>query len=237
MQEQITTISFFQFQGWANKWWALGQMGQSKELFSNIPGNTFSKMLGSGAGNGFSIWPNFGVYGLLNVWQKEQDAESFFNHNAHFQTLKNKANGHWTVFLKTIMVHGQWEGRCPFEVTNSQPTHPLIAVLTRATIYTKKLPYFWQWVPAVSQSISNQPGLIFAAGVGELPLVQQATFSIWENHDALQQYAYQSHYHKNVVKKTRAMGWYKEELFARFQPYKEVGSWHGELLLNPYFTA
>lgn len=50
----------------------------------------------------------------------------------------------------------------------------------------------------------------------------------------MMQYAYTSQYHKEVVQKTRELGWYKEELFARFVPYKSEGSWEGENILSAY---
>lgn len=60
------------------------------------------------------------------------------------------------------------------------------------------------------------PGLIFSVGIGELPLIQQATFSIWENIEAMTDYAYKSPQHKKVIQMTQKINWYKEELFARF---------------------
>lgn len=35
-------------------------------------------MLGSGVGNGFSIWLNFGVYGMFGVWENEGVVMCFF---------------------------------------------------------------------------------------------------------------------------------------------------------------
>jgi hypothetical protein len=44
---------------------------------------------------------------------------------------------------------------------------------------------------------------------------------------AMQQYAYKSQHHIEVMKRTRAENWYTEELFARFEPIAASGTWHG----------
>jgi hypothetical protein len=51
----------------------------------------------------------------------------------------------------------------------------------------------------------------------------QATFSLWESAESMMDYAYKNPKHAEMVKKTRELGWYSEELFARFQPYKIEG--------------
>jgi hypothetical protein len=35
-------------------------------------------------------------------------------------------------------------------------------------------------------------------------------------------YAYNANPHKGIIKETRTQKWYKEELFARFIPYKTI---------------
>jgi hypothetical protein len=40
-------------------------------------------------------------------------------------------------------------------------------------------------------------------------------------------YAYKNKNHREVVQLTRKLGWYKEELFARFVPFKYSGQWNG----------
>jgi hypothetical protein len=52
----------------------------------------------------------------------------------------------------------------------------------------------------------------------------QATFSVWSSADAMFDYAYSNPKHAEMVKKTRELNWYSEELFARFEPYKVEGS-------------
>jgi heme-degrading monooxygenase HmoA len=88
---------------------------------------------------------------------------------------------------------------------------------------------FWQYVPTSQRPIQQGcKGLIYTKGIGESPLVQMATFSLWENMEALKNFAYHSPEHQVAIQKTRQLDWYKEEMFVRFQPYRSVGTWGGK---------
>ncbi|MFN7115197.1 MAG: hypothetical protein ACK4TA_00265 [Saprospiraceae bacterium] len=233
-KKQLVTFTLFRFSGWRNRWWAFRQMGLSAQLLRGVAGLQFGKMLGSGGGKGFSVLPNLGVYGLLGVWEDENAARQFFTHHSFFQANLQHTQEYWTIFLNAYMAHGQWDGQSPFQLHDPPDENAPIAVLTRATIHTRRLWHFWQHVPRVSHSIEAHPGKLFSIGVGELPIVQQVTFSLWENAAAMKNYAYQSRVHSNVVKQTRRYNWYKEELFARFVPIATEGTWGGSNPLANY---
>jgi hypothetical protein len=59
--------------------------------------------------------------------------------------------------------------------------------------------------------------LQFSLGIGEIPFLKQATFSIWENIESMKSFAYKSADHIAVIQKTRTENWYREELFVRFR--------------------
>ena len=143
----------------------------------------------------------------------------------------------WTVYMRTVMTHGQWDSVEPFQIREKMDENQVVGVITRATIRTKHLWRFWRFVPPVSHSVAKREGLLFSVGIGELPIIQQATFSLWQNSHLMKAYAYQSRFHKEVVRRTRELGWYKEELFARFHPYASEGSWHGQNPLAAYLSA
>jgi hypothetical protein len=105
-------------------------------------------------------------------------------------------------------------------------------VLTRASIRITKLISFWRKVGNVSKSLEDYDGLVLSIGVGEWPLIQQATLSIWKTQAEMIDYAYKNKKHLEVVRLTRKLNWYKEELFARFIPYKFLGNWKGKNVEN-----
>jgi hypothetical protein len=224
MEKQIVTVTLFRFAGFNNRFWAFGQMGRRPFQKGLAEGLTFGKMLGTGGDKGFSVLPNWGVYGWLGVWNSEADARDFFRQNTVFQSFTQRASEHFTVYLQTTMAHGLWDGETPFTVTAPFNPSESVAVLTRATIKPSLLYRFWQYVPLTSRSIETAEGRILSIGVGELPLIQQATFSLWTSGKAMMDYAYKSRYHAEVVKKTRELGWYSEELFARFKVLYTEGS-------------
>ena len=57
------------------------QLGYSS--LADVSGLQFYKMLGTGAGSGFSIFPNLGQYAMLCVWENDQAAEAFFEHDPY----------------------------------------------------------------------------------------------------------------------------------------------------------
>lgn len=225
----VTTISFLHFKGLSASWNGFRQMGLSRDRLKGIPGMTFGKMLGTGAGQGFKMWPNWNVYGLLQCWSSESSADSFFSTHPWWQLLLDYSDEQWTTYMQAVKTHGTWDGMEPFHVASgSFQADDLVGVLTRATIARAHLWHFWSRVARVSRAITDIPHKpLFSMGIGELPVIQQATFSFWRSTHEMTAYAYKHPYHKEVVSKTRKNGWYAEELFARFRPYRSTGTWNG----------
>jgi heme-degrading monooxygenase HmoA len=234
-----TTLTFFRFPNLKSKLWAFGQMQFAHSFIAKSPGLIFYKLMGSGRDIGFSIFPDWGVYALLGVWDNEQAANDFFNHSAIYKRYQRKSSEQWTIFMKPIQTKGLWSGGNPFTISSAlDSNNPLIAVITRATIKPNKLLKFWRFVPISQRPIQRGcEGLIYTKGVGEAPVIQMATFSVWENLDALKKYAYNSLEHREAIKKTHQIDWYKEEMFTRFQPFKTIGTWEGKDLLAHYLNS
>ena len=66
-----------------------------------------------------------------------------------------------------------------------------------------------------------------AAGLGEAPLVRQATLSLWTNAAAMDAYA-RSGAHQEAIRSAYAGGYFSESMFVRFAPIDLRGTWKGQ---------
>lgn len=182
--------------------------------------------MGSGAGKGFSLWPDFNVYSLLLVFKNDESIkQQVLSHPAH-QLYTQYSDAHYNVLMHPISAHGLWNNLQPFVTTKNIALlpHQQVGVITRASIKKNLIWKFWQFVPAVSRQVGKNTDVLFSKGIGEVPLVEQATFSIWPNLEAIRKFAYQGMNHAEAVKKTRQLNWYSEEMFARFSIEETFGS-------------
>lgn len=233
MAPELTTFTLLRFGDLANKAWAFTQMGRMTgwplaNPLADVAGLRFGRLLGSGGGNGFGLQPNFGVYAWLAHWDDRAVANTFFEDHPWYQSIVHRTCGRATFFLLPTMTHGKWSGQKPFTPAPDayDPAGP-VAVITRATIRTRKLPDFWRYVPQTSASIYDHPARLLSVGIGEYPIFMQATFSVWSSGKAMQNFAYRGKHHKRVVRLTRERDWYKEEMFTRFQITGVEGEWEG----------
>jgi len=224
----ITTLTLFGIK--KGHWrWGLAQMGTMPPQLKVVAGLNFFKLLGSGKGRVFSLTPDFYLYGMMAVWETETAADIFFTSSPIIKEYEQHCNEQWTVKLAPSKAHGLWDGVNPFiPIKTNRSDNQLMAVLTRASINLRALPAFWKYGKETSKAIEKAPGLVAAIGLGELPFVRQATFSIWENQEKMMDYAYKTAHHQEVIKKTRSDNWYSEELFARFKVLSATGTWKGK---------
>ena len=219
----MTSLIFLHFR--KNKWWAFKQMGSHRKFFSDIDGLTFYKMLGTGSDPGFSMYPDFSTYALLLNWNDESSANEYFKSNPYFNSLISRADSYRRVSLSCFKSVGKWDNENPFidDQNKIESDKYKVGVITRATIHFSKLVYFWRSVKSASDAISSAQGVSFFKGIGELPFVQQATFSIWDSVSDIKSFAYNNTNHKEIVEKTRRQNWYSEDLFARFHVLNDSG--------------
>jgi hypothetical protein len=198
-------------------------MREAYQYLREVEGLKFHKMLGVGAGNGFSLKPDFQTYALLAVWEQAASFERFLEDNVFIREYHQRAIGHRHLLMEAYQSKGLWHANNPFKNQQGSEVGSHIAVLTRARIKASMAARFWWEVPKVSKRLYDHEACLFAKGVGEWPLIEQATFSIWNREKAMQAFAYRDKEHARVVKLTRELNWYSEELFARFQILASFG--------------
>ena len=194
-------------------------MGLHHGRLKNIEGLLFYKLLGTGKKPGFRVTPDFKTYALLTSWKSEKDYDNFMDDN-YLKEFKEKCNSIRFIELETISSHGLWGDIKPFtasrKINESDFSKNKIAVLTRGAVRISKALNFWFSIGSASKSISRAEGVNFYKGIGEFPLFEQATFSIWDNIDYVKKFAYEDKLHFDIVKKAKEEKWYKEDMFVRF---------------------
>jgi hypothetical protein len=202
---------------------ALKDMGL-RSLGNQRKAPVFSRHMGSGAGRGFSLWPDWSTYAYFAVWESPDDADDHLSGENFSLPWAAYAQEKLCVRLRCVQVHGEWDGDQPLRAISPEGSGR-IAVLTRARVRFSRLHRFWAHVGQAARAIGEAPGCIFTKGIGEWPLAMQATFSIWESAEAMKEFAYADSGHKEIVQKTRRENWYSEDMFARFEIESLSGSY------------
>jgi hypothetical protein len=207
----------------------------------------FWKLLGCGRNGTFDIHPDWRQWALLTMVSNEWNGALTHTHEPFDLTTSQTINykllyggiitSWWkffrceiyTIALEPIEGHGTWDGKKVFGELLKQPNYDgVIAVLTRATIRLNRLKNFWKHVDGVANQMQSASGFIMSVGIGEIPWIKQATFSVWESKEQMKQFAYKQHHHTEVIQKTRKENWYSEEMFIRLKPVASCGSLNGK---------
>lgn len=199
---------------------------------------SFWKLLGTGKNGTFDKHPDWQQWGILGVQNSKLNVEGLEPVDLGHPDINKHLYGAfiagwiklfncevWTIILEPIEGHGSWDRKKVFgELPVRTEYEGRIAVLTRATIRLSRLKNFWANVNSVAEQMNNAKGLVGSLGIGEMPWIKQATFSIWESKEAMKDFAYQMKEHAEVIRKTRAEKWYSEDMFTRFKILGTIGT-------------
>ncbi|MFA7272226.1 MAG: hypothetical protein WC044_00070 [Crocinitomicaceae bacterium] len=218
IENTFTTLHFYQIRGFWNKFFAFRTMGFSKMNPLKGKGMLVGKLLGTGAGLGFSRTPNWGQYALLSIWKTEEDAANYVNQSYYHRKLKSLSYKEIILEMVPFQSRGIWDGKNPFPmIPPNVEANGQVAILTRAKLKLKNIPSFWKHVNPVNESLKNAKGRLFSAGMGEWHFSHPITFSVWDNMESAKDFAYQQHFHSTAIKDARDGEWFKEDLFVRFE--------------------
>ena len=191
----------------------------------NVAGLQFSKILGSGYNGGFGLKPSASRQGLFCLFGSDAEADGFLERSALVAGYRAHASECFTVKLRAFSSRGSWSGAA-LPVSVATPSAGPIATLTRASIRPRLALRFWRHAPPSERSLAQAAGCRLAAGVGEAPLLRQATFSVWDSVEAMERYA-RSGAHLEAIRASRAGDFFTESMFVRFVPYAAQGRWKG----------
>jgi hypothetical protein len=190
-----------------------------------IPGLTFSRLMGSGTDGGFVLRPGLDHHGLFLLFENEPDADRFMESSAVLVGYRAHARECCVIKLRATSCRGSWAGRS-IVPTRSAPDGGPVAALTRGSVRLSRLWPFWRHSPATQASVAAAPGCELAMGLGEAPLLRQATFSLWRDQAAMDAYA-RSGPHLQAIRAAAQGGHLSESMFVRFVPSAIVGTWKG----------
>jgi hypothetical protein len=207
---------------------ALLCMATDRRPLRQTPGLHFAKLVGTGTGDTFTPRDADPCrWGIIAAWS-DASAAAAFERSTTLLGWRELATEQLRLDLLPLRSHGTWTGRTPFALPSAPPMDSHagpVAALTRARIRWRLSRRFWSAVPPVSAALQDQPGLRLRLGFGEAPIGLQGTLSVWESAAALRTFAYQDAAHVRAIRQTTELGWYREELFARFA----VTGWQGTL--------
>ena len=206
---------------------AVLRMGLDRRPVRRAPGLRFAKLLGTADGGTFGARdadPRH--WALLACWDRAEDARRFESGRT-VRAWSALADETLRVSMRPLASRGTWSGRTPFGEPEPRRVDGPVAALTRARIKPTLWRTFWRAVPPVSADLDARPGLLLALGIGEAPVGLQGTFSLWSGTDALRDFAHRGAAHQAAVAATTTLGWYAEELFARFAVEDVTGAYRG----------
>jgi quinol monooxygenase YgiN len=205
--------------------WAWSRLVLRDRPLRGVRGLRLAKVLGSGRDGGFGLRPSPSILGLFCVLDDDAAADALAAPGGALQAWRDRAAACFSVRLRAYSCRGSWSG-VRLEASAPPPSAGPVAALTRASIRPSRAAAFWRMEPAAERSLHEADGCLLAAGVGEAPLLRQATFSVWRDVAAMDAYARHGA-HRAAIEASARGGFFSESMFVRFVPYDAQGTWRG----------
>ena len=206
---------------------ALRLLSFGKHQLAADPGVRFFKCLGSGAGGGFTLKPSLYHLGLFATFDTDLDARAFIGSEVLRRLVLDHADEQFVCRMRAIAMRGTWDGRVPCAVQGFEADYcGPIAAITRASIRPWRAAAFWRYAAPAQDQLRHVERCYVAAGLGEAPLLRQATFTIWRSAAAMTAFSRTAE-HGTAARAAMRQGYFSEDMFARFVPIACEGTWQG----------
>jgi spheroidene monooxygenase len=209
----------------SSRLWGWSRIMLGSRPLRQVPGLQMAKALGSGHEGGFGLRPSASRQGLFLIFRNEACADHFIHQSTTVAEYHQRALDFVIVKLRATSSRGAWSGRT-LTPTAAVPRTGPVAALTRASIRPGRAIHFWRHSPLSERALSHAAGCHLAVGLGEAPVLRQATFSLWDSQAAMDAYA-RSGAHLDAIRAAQAGGWFSESMFVRFVPVLMQGQWQG----------
>jgi spheroidene monooxygenase len=161
---------------------------------------------------------------MLCVFADPASAAAFLA-SAFVQDFRARTSEFLTATLRAYSCRGSWGGR-RLAIAAGVPADGPVVALTRASIRPGRALEFWRKAPAAEASLTRASGCRLAVGLGEAPVLRQATFSLWDSVAAMDAYA-RTGAHLEAIRASHQGGYFSESMFVRFVPLEFRGTWQG----------
>lgn len=204
--------------------WGLWRLVRGERALGAVPGLRFARVLGSGRDGGFGLAPSLNTQGLIAFFDDEPSARAFAA-GALVAAYRERALESLHALLRATSCRGSWGGVSLAVGASADAAAPVVS-LTRASIRARHARAFWRHAPAAQDGVRRAPGCRLAVGLGEAPLLRQATFSLWDSAAAMDAYA-RSGAHQAAIEGAWRHHWFSESMFVRFAAVELAGQWQG----------
>ena len=212
--------------GAAARVWGWSRVVLGRWLLRGVPGLAMAKAMGSGHEGGFGLRPSATRQGLFLVFDSELHADRFLADSPVLLAYRRHARELCLTKLRAVSSRGRWGGQHIAVTAVPQPDEP-VAALTRASIRPSRAWAFWRRSPASEYSLTQAAGCRLAAGLGEAPVLRQATFSVWNRQADMDAYARQGP-HLEAIRAAQREGYFSESMFVRFKVLRLEGQFKGQ---------
>jgi hypothetical protein len=208
----------------ASRLWGYTRFLFGRFSLPRVPGLNFARVLGSGHEGGFGLKPSLSRQGMLCAFTDDAAANRFIE-SPYVDAFRRHSRECLTAQLKAYSCRGSWGGR-KLALSTGVPADGPVAALTRASIRPGRAAEFWRKAPPAEVSLGSAEGCLLAVGLGEAPLLRQATFSVWDSVASMDAYA-RTGAHLEAIRASHAGGYFSESMFVRFMPVELSGTWKG----------